>query len=395
MMIDEVTALRAEVAMLRAETTRLRQSALQIMEATPFRDLLESAPDAIVIVDALANIMMVNTQAETLFGYARDEFLGQPIELLVPERFVTAHRNHRTTFIGEPHTRPMGSGLDLLARRKDGSEFATEISLSPLHTDHGLLITAVVRDISERKRATEEERHRMVERVSVAEAAMLQSARLAAVGQLSASIAHEINNPLYAARNCLYLLEEDLPAALQDTPYIHMAREQLGRIATIIERMRDFYRPTRGDMSPHNLNQLIEETLMLAGFNLRHTTITMNFTPDRSLPPVVCNGDQLRQVFLNLALNAIDAMPNGGALTVRTLAQPTVAVIEVTDTGVGLTEELRARIFEPFFTNKPNGTGLGLPISGHIVTQHGGQIEVESRPNAGSTFRVVLPYQPA
>ena len=395
-MSETTQDLRAEVVALRAEADRLRESVWRMSVAeAKFRGLLESAPDAIIIVDASGTIVIVNSQATLMFGYSHEEFVGQPIELLVPTRLTEIHHRHRDGYIGNPHTRPMGSNRDLLARRKDGSEFPTEISLSPLHTEDGVLITAVVRDVTERKRAAEEEQHRMVERVSAAEAAMLQSARLAAVGKLAASIAHEINNPLYAARNCLYLLEEDLPPEVRESPYMQMARDQLGRIAGIIERMRDFYRPMRGDMAPHDLNQVIEETLALVGFNMRHTTISMQFTPDRHLPPVVCNGDQLRQVFLNLSLNAIEAMNDGGTLAVRTEAQGSVAVIEITDTGIGLAPEIKERIFEPFFTNKPSGTGLGLPLSAHIVTQHGGKIEVESAEGVGTTFRIVLPYQPS
>jgi two-component system NtrC family sensor kinase len=224
---------------------------------------------------------------------------------------------------------------------------------------------------------------------------MLQGARLAAVGQLAASIAHEINNPLYAVRNCLYLLEDDLPADLRNADYLIMARDQLARIAGIIERMRDFYRPARGDMEPQNLNELLEGTLALAGLQMRHAAIQVIFTPDADLPSVMCNGDQLRQVFLNLILNAIDAMPDGGTLTVRTIAGPTVAVVEVQDTGVGIPEDIRARLFDPFFTTKSTGTGLGLSICAHIVTQHGGQLGVESDPGQGSAFRVALPFQPA
>ena len=119
----------------------------------------------------------------------------------------------------------------------------------------------------------------------------------------------------------------------------------------------------------------------------------MIFAPYSDLPLVLGNADQLRQVFLNLILNAIDAMPQGGTLTVRTLAGPSVVVAEIQDTGVGIPNDIRARLFEPFFTNKPNGTGLGLSISAHIVTQHGGQIEVESVAGQGSTFRIALPYQ--
>ena len=556
-----------------------------------FQSLLESAPDAIVIIDPNGQIVLANSQAERVFGYDRVELIGQPIEMLLPERLRTRHTQHRATYVAEPHTRPMGVGLDLVARHRDGAEFPVEISLSPLQTEEGLLVTSVIRDITERKQAAdelerqvrrrtahlnallefsqellgarsldavleralnqamalargaqhgaiylydeaaqrlalrasagfsplpdfsravdlgiigrsftsrevlmtdsadewlvlaakaggddesqrllqalhlpappsgmitipllahgqaigvlfllrstgagsfagearstleglanltaaaiieersareaatlagqlaqlEEQQRTLAARLTSAEAAMLQAARLAAVGQLAASIAHEINNPLYAARNCLYLLEEDLPAELRESNLLGIAREQLGRIGGIIERMRDFYRPARGELVPADLNQLLEGTLALAGLNMRHVAIEVIFAPAPDLPEVRCNSDQLRQVFLNLILNAIDAMPQGGTLTVRTIAGPTVAVVEVHDTGVGIAEDIRARLFEPFFTNKPTGTGLGLSISAHIVTQHGGQIVVESAEGQGSTFRVALPYQP-
>jgi two-component system, NtrC family, sensor kinase len=229
-------------------------------------------------------------------------------------------------------------------------------------------------------------------RLDSAEAAMMQAARLAAVGQLAAAVAHEINNPLYATRNALYLLEGDLPKALQQSPFLAIARDELARIARITERMRDFYRPPRGEMAPHNLNEALEATLALAGLHMRHAPMQFIFTPALDLPLVVCNLDRLRQVFLNLVLNAMDAMPNGGSLTVRTLRSTTVALVEVRDTGIGIPTELRSRLFEPFFTTKPTGTGLGLSISAHIVTQHGGRIEVESIEGQGSLFRVILPY---
>lgn len=230
------------------------------------------------------------------------------------------------------------------------------------------------------------------QRLSVAEARMLQAARLAAVGQLAASIAHEINNPLYAARNSLYLLTQTVADDSPDAAYLSLAREQLGRIARIIERMRDFYRPDRGELAAHDLNHLLEETLALVGLNRQDGRIHMLFAPAFDLPTVRCNADQLRQVFLNLVLNAIDAMPGGGTLTVRTRAEIQAVAVEIQDTGVGIPDELREHLFEPFWTSKPQGTGLGLSISGHIVTQHGGRIEVESRMGEGSLFRVVLPY---
>jgi PAS domain S-box-containing protein len=359
-----------------------------------FEALLEGAPDAMIIVDAAGRIQIANRQAELLFGYPVDELLGQPIELLLPASLGERHVRHRTSYVAMPHTRPMGSGLDLVARRRDGSTFAVEVSLSALQTAAGLLVTSVVRDVSERKRAAEELQRQMAARVSTAEAGMMQAARLAAVGQLAASIAHEINNPLYAARNSLYLLEGDLPPESSGGPYLAIARDELARIAGIIERMRDFYRPPRGDQTPCDLNRLVEETLAITSLNTRHTAIQLLFLPDATLAPVLGNGDQLRQVLLNLLLNAVDAMPEGGTLSVRTLAGSSVALLEISDSGVGIPDDVRAHLFEPFFTTKPTGTGLGLSISAHIVTQHHGQIEVDSAPGEGTTFRVALPYKP-
>jgi two-component system NtrC family sensor kinase len=298
-------------------------------------------------------------------------------------------------------TRGQAVGVLLLLRLEGEGAFADEAQAT-LEGLANLAAAAILEEGSARAVATlssqvahlEAQQHDLSERASSAEAGMLQAARLAAVGQLAASIAHEINNPLYAARNSLYLLEDDLPAEQRETPYLGIARDQLTRIARIIERMRDFYRPDRGEMSPYDLNHLLEETLALAGIAMRHSAIQVIFTPAPDLPEVICNADQLRQVFLNLIINAGDAMPNGGTLTVRTIAGPTVAIIEVQDTGIGIPESFRDRLFEPFFTNKSNGTGLGLSISAHIVTQHGGQIEVQSSEGVGSTFRVVLPYQP-
>jgi two-component system, LuxR family, sensor kinase FixL len=351
-----------------------------------FQALLEAAPDAIVIVDTEGRIVLANGQVERLFGYLRAELIGQFVDVLLPEQLRTRHSQHRSDYFAAPRTRPMGIGIELLARRKDGSTFPVEISLSTLPTDHGMLATSIIRDITV-------QRQQMTDRLSAAEAAVLQAARLAAVGQLAASVAHEINNPLYAARNALYLIEDELPEELRKSPFLGIARDELARIASIIEHMRDFYRPTRSELALHDLNHLLEETLTIASLNMRHAAIQVLFTPAIGLQPVLCNSDQLRQVFLNLMLNAIDAMPNGGTLTVHTTTQANILTIEITDTGIGIPEALRDRLFEPFFTNKPNGTGLGLSISAHIVTQHGGQIEVESKEGHGTTFRVVLPYR--
>jgi two-component system NtrC family sensor kinase len=230
-----------------------------------------------------------------------------------------------------------------------------------------------------------------------AQAQLLQSAKLAAVGELAASVAHEINNPLYAARNSLYLVEQDLPADSPQQPFLEIAQNELGRIAGIITRMRDFYRPARVELETTNVNTLLIETLELVQTHLRHNRVTVLHTLDEHLPPITAHADQLRQVFLNMMLNACDAMPEGGTLHVLThpLAEsedttPSV-MIRISDTGIGIPGEHTPHLFEPFYTTKPKGTGLGLAISAHIITQHAGQISVESQPGCGTTFIITLP----
>jgi two-component system, NtrC family, sensor kinase len=237
-------------------------------------------------------------------------------------------------------------------------------------------------------------------RLDAAQAQLLQSAKLAAVGELAASVAHEINNPLYAARNSLYLVEQDLPPGAQERTFLEIAQNELGRIARIITRMRDFYRPARAELLPTDVNDVLLETLELVQTHLRHGQVAVVADLAPALPPIVAHADQLRQVFLNLMLNACDAMSNGGTLRVMTGLLPPLdgrlaaIAIRVADTGTGIAPEHLAHLFEPFYTTKPQGTGLGLAISMHIVTQHGGNITPQSTVGAGTTFTVTLPVGP-
>jgi PAS domain S-box-containing protein len=346
------------------------------------------------------------TARRTQLASSREEYIALLPDLTAEMRQQIMERMHLkelpTGTLALPlvaHDQAIGA---LLLLRKTGDGPFVGEALATLEGLANLTAAAILEERSARAAATlstrlaslEEQQRVLAERLKSADAAILQAARLAAVGQLAAAIAHEINNPLYAARNCLYLLEEEPAERAREAGYLTIAREQLARIAGVIQRMRDFYRPARGDLAPADVNGLIQDTLALAELNTRNAAINIIFTPGAELESVLCNADQLRQVFLNLVLNAIEAMPEGGTLTVRTTAGPTVALIEISDTGIGIPDDIRSHLFEPFFTNKPNGTGLGLSISAHIVTQHGGQLEVESAKGQGSTFRVVLPYQP-
>lgn len=227
--------------------------------------------------------------------------------------------------------------------------------------------------------------------LNATQAQLLQSAKLAAVGELAASVAHEINNPLYAARNSLYLIDQDLPADSPQRTFLEIAQNELGRISRIITRMRDFYRPSRDELELVDVGAILESTIELVQTHLRHGAVSVEADFAQNLPPVVAHVDQIRQVFLNLMLNACDAMASGGVLRVTTRASNGNVQIDIADTGIGIASDHLEHIFEPFYTTKSSGTGLGLAISCHIVAQHGGHIDVESEVGRGTTFAITLP----
>lgn len=243
------------------------------------------------------------------------------------------------------------------------------------------------------------------EELAASQAQLIQSAKLAATGKLAASIAHEINNPLQAVQSCVYLLSDSVPTDDPNRPYLDIAQEELGRIARIVERMVDFYRPAKEGREPTDVNLLLESVLALARKRMQQTGVKLHANLNSYLPEITATADHIKQVFLNVVLNALEAMPDGGKLTVTTrLAtaskgssslRPEAQQVEIqfTDNGIGIEAKDMPRIFDPFFTSKPKGTGLGLSISYDIVERHGGTIEVESMPDQGTIFTVRLPVR--
>lgn len=225
------------------------------------------------------------------------------------------------------------------------------------------------------------------------QAQLVRAEKLAAMGRLAASIAHEINNPLQAIHNCLHLTLKKPLNEEKKKRYLGMAQEEVERLITIVQRMLEFYRPSREGMAPTDIHTIIENVLALSSKRLQHGKITVAKKLTRDLPSVNAVSDQLKQVFLNIVINAIEAMPQGGELCVKTKLSDDGDGLSVafTDTGVGLSEKDQENIFEPFFTTKATGTGLGLSVSYGIIERHGGRIEVQSELGKGSTFTVHLP----
>jgi two-component system NtrC family sensor kinase len=237
------------------------------------------------------------------------------------------------------------------------------------------------------------------------QAQLIQSEKLAATGKLAATIAHELNNPLQAVQSCIYLVADQTGPDGHDRQYLDIAREELDRMARIVGRMLDFYRPSDEGRIPTDINFLLEDVIALVRKRLQQGGIEMDLELAPDMPLIVATGDHLKQVFLNMVINALEAMPQGGRLEMitRYISEPDArekasvdagfVEIEFADTGVGIPAEHINNIFDPFYTTKSKGMGLGLSVSYGIVERHGGQIQVESKVGEGTTFIVRLPVE--
>jgi PAS domain S-box-containing protein len=234
----------------------------------------------------------------------------------------------------------------------------------------------------------------VTERVQM-EALVMQNERLAATGKLAATMAHEINTPLQSIRSCLYLAGKTNDS--QREKYLSLAREEIDRISGILRHLLDLHRPGSGTFVPINLTDLVERVLLLTGGTMAERKVELERDLAQELPLLNGRVDQLTQVLLNLTLNAVEAMTEGGTLRFVTRAlntnnheQSPKVVLEISDSGHGMSAETQSHIFEPFFTTKPGGTGIGLAVSQKIIAQHGGKITVRSEPSLGSTFTITF-----
>jgi PAS domain S-box-containing protein len=375
--------------------------------------LLEAAPDAIVAIDSGGRIVLANAQTTRLLGYPRDELIGQPVEILVPQELRERHVGFRTRYLEDPVNRPMGIGAQqLMAQRKDGSRFPADISLSSLETDEGLLVAAAIRDSTERLAVqAEHDRLKAVAEEERLARRLQQAQRLESLGQLAGGVAHDFNNLLAVIVNYAAFVAEEVGAAAEtDTDrWSPVARdvEQIQRAAdrgiTLTHQLLAFGRREVARPRLISLNQVINEVHRMLGRSLgEHVELRSLLSGD--LWPVRADPAQFEQVLVNLAVNARDAMPGGGSITFTTdnvtIADPTASLppgryvrVRVADTGAGMPPGIAARAFEPFFTTKPKGegTGLGLATVYGIVTESGGDVQISSEPGQGTCFILLLP----
>jgi protein-histidine pros-kinase len=469
-----------------------------------FRGLLEAAPDAIVIVNASGEIVLVNQQTEALFGYDRKELQGQQVEILIPENLRQPHVAFRGQYSRRPTVRSMGLGKELHGLRKSGQHFPVDISLSPMDHGDGMLVIAAIRDISLRKQAEQalhesERRLRLitdslpamiayvdpdlrcqfnntaceqwcgapgmslkgsrigeflgeetfqilrekfesalsghslsfeaqvpfrqdgprviratlvphfddnrrilgvylfatdVTEMKQAEEIARQSERLASLGSLAAGIAHEINNPMSAVRTAT-----EVALTIKDRPHAaEMLQECLTTIVDSVNRCDQIIQSTlrlardkHSEFSPHDANELVRDVCKLAKIYFGESGVDIQLNLEANLPEVIVNRLEIEQVFINLIHNAIQASSCGDVVVVRTWQNGPAVRISVEDNGCGMTKEQQELAFNPFYSGRSTGTGLGLALARKLVREHGGSIQLTTQLGVGTTFTVELP----
>lgn len=378
-----------------AESRRERRRAEEALAASEarFRALLESAPQGVIAIDENGLVALVNVRTEEMFGYSRDELIGRPLDILLPERLRAAHLKHQRQYFAHPRTRPMGLGLDLWGRRKNSSEIPLEISLSCVEHGGTQLALALVTDITERKKAEEHFR---------------QAQKLESIGMLAGGIAHDFNNLLVGVIGSASLAQDLLPPGSPAAELLDEVVKTGEQAAHLTRQMLAYAGKGQFVVELLNLSNLLPEMTGLVQPSISKK-IALHLDLDSDLPPIEADRGQMQQVFMNLVLNAAEAIDSdAGMVSVKTgvqdvdepyirrnleteLSPGRYVLLEVRDTGCGMDDATRARIFDPFFSTKFQGRGLGLAAVAGIVRGHKGAISVSSVPGNGACFTVLFP----
>lgn len=354
------------------------------------RSILETIPEAMIVIDERGSIQSFSRAAQRLFGYREEEVIGKNVKMLMPSPYREEHDGYLARYMKTGERRIIGIGRIVVARRRDGSNFPIELSVGEMTSDRGRFFTGFIRDLTERQETEA--------RLQELQTEVVQMSRLTALGELASTLAHELNQPLSAiasylrgSRRLLDARNDEELATVRDA--LDQAAEQALRAGQIIKRMREFVSRGDSDRTVENLRKLVEEAsaLALVGAKEHNIHVTHRFDPEAGFALV--DRIQIQQVLLNLVRNAIEAMQEG---TRRELVISTkrrddgMAEIAVADTGPGIPPEIAAQLFQPFFTTKRHGTGVGLSISRTIVEAHGGRLWVEANPGGGALFQFTL-----
>ena len=365
------------------------QPDLTASESALLRSILETVPDAMIVIDERGTVQFFSSAAERLFGYAASEVSGQNVRMLMPQPYREQHDSYLERYRRTGERRIIGIGRVVVGRRKDGSTFPMELSVGEANRNGPRLFTGFVRDLTERQQ-TERRLHELQD-------GLLHVSRVRSMGQMAAALAHELNQPLTATANyvraALRLLGAPEPNLDRVRQAMNLAVDQTLRSGEIIRRLRTFV--ARGEVlrQSQSVAVLIEEAcgLALVGAKERGIKVLINMDPD--LPEALVDRVQIQQVLLNLIRNAMEAMDGCAArdLTIGASPRAEHVIVSVADTGIGVPPEIEAKLFQPFVTTKPEGMGIGLSVCRTIVEAHSGRLWMELNPGGGSVFRFTLP----
>ena len=363
------------------------------------RAILHTAVDAIVTIEASGAIESVNPAAERMFGYARGELTGRNVSMLMPAPWREEHDRYIARYLRTGEARIIGIGREIEAQRKDGSVFPVDLAVSEVRLPGRRLFTGIIRDLSERRKMEERARLRLE--------GAAHTARLLELGEMCSGIVHEVNQPLAAivsfADGCLRMVRDGRaePALIEDT--LGRVAEQGGRAGEILSRLRGLVRKQETRCETFGLGEVIEEVLPLLDHERRRRGVRVEVEREPGLPEVSADRVHVEQILLNLLRNAFHAVEGveerrvrvrlTGATPGRERGAHTSASVRlmVEDSGPGITPQQRDRIFEPFYTTRPNGLGVGLAISRSLAERHGGRLRAEANDAGGARFVLELP----
>ncbi len=353
------------------------------------RSILDTIPEAMVVIDHTGTIQSFSAAAERLFGYQAAEINGQNVSILMPAPYRAQHDSYLNRYLATREKRIIGTGRVVMGQRKDGTTFPMELAVGEVKTDDRPLFTGFVRDLTERQQ-TQTKLQELQEN-------LLHVSRLRSMGQMAAALSHELSQPLTATSNYLAAVVRLLDAPTPDLARIRhavtLANQQTQRSGEIIRRLRAFV--TRGPVvrAPENPARLIEEASALALLGAKDRAIAVQLVHQDTVPSVVVDRVQIQQVLLNLIRNAVEAMGDTATrrLTVTARRCGEMVEISVADSGNGIPPSIGEQLFQPFVTTKDDGMGIGLSVCRTIIDAHGGHIWAEVNPEGGTIFRFTLP----
>ena len=379
------------VGIIRDITDRKAAELAQRESELRLRSILDTVPDAIVVIDAQGTIQSFSPAAERLFGYGSAEVLGRNVNVLMPTPYHEAHDGYLERYLRTGERRIIGIGRVVVGLRKSGETFPMELQVGEFAFGESRFFTGFVRDLTERREAER--------RIHDLQAELLHASRLSVMGQMASTMAHELNQPLTAVMNYLeagrQLLATGAGGPERIGEMMEKAIAQAQRAGDVIRRLRGFVSKGETERRIQSLNQLVEEALALALVGARQRSVRASLELDHALPPVLVDQVQIQQVVLNLVRNAIEAMEEveRRELTIgtRAITEEGMAEVIVSDTGPGIAAELADRLFQPFVTTKATGMGLGLSICREIVEAHHGRLTTSPGSAGGTVFRLTLP----